>query len=210
MELPLIKALKPALSLLCLVFLSSCFGFKADIELDRRGKVTMKLEYRIAESAESLGRLDGNEKWPVFPVGRGDFERSVARLEHVTLKSFSSKTEKGNLVNRVTLEARDMEALLPFLDAGGGGASLSRENGKNKLSLTLHRGGARDPELLSLVETVFDGYNAEISFRAEGAELSGGGVSGGSVVSRGNAVSFAMPVGDILSREEPLILEFTW
>jgi hypothetical protein len=190
------------------VFFSSCFGFKAEIAVKRGGTVTMKLEYRIAESAESLGKLDGNEKWPVFPVGEGDFRRSIARLEQVTMKSFSSKTENGDLVNRVTLEARDMEALLPFLDAGGGGASLTRENGKNKLSLTLHRGGAYDPELLSLVKTVFDGYNAELSFRAEGVTLSSS--RPGSAVSQRNAVSFSMPVADILSGEEPVVLEFTW
>jgi hypothetical protein len=209
------------LPLISLFILGSCIGIKADISLRGNGSGTIDLEYRVSQMAESLGRLDGNERWFTIPAGRADFERSLERLPGLRLVSFSSKNEGPDLVNRVKLEFTELEALIPFLAGAGQGASLVRENGKNRLSLILSPGvkGA-DPELLSLVRELSRPYQLALSFSAPGgAELAltdGGGwgplsaMEGLETHSPGKKVSLSINTGDLLSSPDGLGVEFFW
>jgi hypothetical protein len=200
----------------------SCFGFNAEIEVKEKAFV-LNLEYRISASAENPGKLDGNGNWPVLPAGRGDFERSVARLPGTALKSFASKTEAGNLLIQASLEFDSIESLVLYFDAMGENVSYKEENGVHVLSMVLHReasgGGA---EYLSFVKAIFETYSAVLSLKGPGASVSLGNGKGGpltvpgAVLSNGgdaaggDAASFSMPMGDLLCFDGPLVLEFTW
>ncbi|MDR1929448.1 MAG: hypothetical protein LBQ44_02355, partial [Treponema sp.] len=103
----------------CAFCLFSCIGTGADINLRQDGSGTLKLEYRMAKDLESLGKFDGNERWPPLPAGRADMERSVKRIEGLSLRSFSSREEGKDLVNSFQLEFSNTEALSAFLDSTG-------------------------------------------------------------------------------------------
>ena len=125
------------LPLLILIF-NSCIGISADIQMRRDGSFRLVLEYRISRMAETIGRLDGNEIWQFIPTGRADFERTIARIDGVRLVSFSSRERTSDIVNNITLDFKDAQALLNFLDPQGRRASINREDSLNRFNIILN------------------------------------------------------------------------
>jgi hypothetical protein len=79
---------------LLLASLCSCIGVKADITINADGSGKLALEYRVSNMVEALGKLDGNERWQTVPLGRADFERTLARLPKLRLSSFPRQAMK--------------------------------------------------------------------------------------------------------------------
>ncbi|MDR2952749.1 MAG: hypothetical protein LBU82_05865 [Treponema sp.] len=201
-----------------LAALASCVGVSADIQMRRDGSGTIALEYRYSRMAETIGRLDGNEKWQIIPLGRADWERTIARLPGMKLASFSAREKENDIVNNVTLEFKNTEALLAFLDSSGKRASFA---GGNRLDITLLEApsSAIDPGLLDLMKQVSQGYRFKISFSAEGnSALALSNAAGGAfvppadaqIITAGKKVSLDIGTGGLLSLKEGLILSFTW
>jgi hypothetical protein len=201
---------------LCLVTLGSCIGIRADISLRDNGSGRLDLEYRVSRTLDSLGKLDGNERWPTVPAGKADFERSLRRLPGLRLLSFSSREEGRAILNRAALEFDDLEALCRFLDASGGGAVLSREGAAASLTLILNTGmEGLDPDLAALIQSLCEGYRIEMSLSVPGeAELAFTDGRGNrrepppGAVLRGKTVSFGTGAGDVLGAEEGFGLTF--
>jgi len=206
-----------------LILFNSCLGAQADITIRADGSGKVALEYRVSQMLESIGRLDGNERWPAIPVGKADFERSMARIPGLKLKSFSSKDAPGSaggrdLVTKVELEFSNAEALTSFLDSSGSKASLTRNNGKNLLRLVLLEPSVnfRNEELNSLLKEVSAGYEISISLSApKNANLTVSPLSVLThntvrIVNRGKKVSFTMNTGELLGLKDGLVLEMEW
>ena len=204
------------------LLLCSCFGVKADISIRADGSGKLALEYRVSQMVEALGRLDGNERWQTIPLGRADFERSMARLPMLRLSSFSTTQDNRDIINRAELEFRNIEDLLAFLDPSGAGkyGTFSRENGTSRLTLILAESQPDiDPDLLSLVKEISAGYSLSFSLSAAGiAELFLTDSEGNaaalpdsvSLVSRGRNVSVSIDTGEIFALADGMSLEFTW
>jgi hypothetical protein len=197
----------------------SCVGTATEIVIRRDGSGTIALEYRISREFESLGKLDGNERWPPLPVGEADFERTVARVDGLSLRSFTTKTTAKDVIGEVKLDFANLEGLVYFLDISGQQASLSREGGKNRLTLIFKSFPDTDPELLSLVSSVMEGYSLDFSLTLPGnAELrildGNGGVLEsppmGSVAVQGTGVSFSSPMAELFTSTRPVNLEILW
>jgi hypothetical protein len=217
----------------CLLFASlalmtSCLGASADIVMRADGSGSVTLEYRVSQMLESMGRLDGNEHWPAIPVGKADFERSVARIPGLRLSSYSAKEvprryskppSSGNklgdkdLLTKVKLDFKDTAALVAFLDSAGSHASLVQENGKSTLRLVLldPSKDAIDADLLSLLQEVSAGYEISVSFTApKGAALSVIPPSVSAARTVGKKVSFTIGTGELVSLRDGLTLEMSW
>jgi hypothetical protein len=200
----------------CLFVLGSCIGVRADISLRDNGSGRLDLEYRIDRTLDSLGKLDGNERWPTVPAGRADFERSLRRLPGMRLLSFSTREEEKAILNRAALEFDNIESLCRFLDASGGGALLSREGNRVSLTLILNTGmEGLDPDLAALVQSLCEGYRVEMSLSVPGeAELAFTDGTGGradppaGAVLRGKTVSFGTGAGNVLAAEKGFGLAF--
>jgi hypothetical protein len=209
-----------AVLLFSAVLLNSCAGADASIVIRRDGSGTIALEYRIARVLESLGKLDGNERWLPIPVGSADFERTVARVPGLTLNSFSSKQTERDIICQVKLNFANIEALASFMDASGQRAVPVR-NGE-RTGLILSFGGYRtntDTELLALASSVTEGYGLGLRF-ALPAEAScrvldtfGTGKAAppaGTLNVQGSQVDYTASMADILGSAEPVILEILW
>jgi hypothetical protein len=201
------------------LLLNSCIGIKADITLAKNGSGSIKLEYRVSRLVQSLGALDGNEKWHTIPVGRADFDRTLTRLPGLRLTSFSETQTGSDSINKAEIEFDNIESLLPFLDAGGK-ARFSSDQGKNRLSLNLSEGYAeRDPDLATLIQEASEGYTVEISFSSSSSsELvlinSDGKLvqkpAGAQTVDSGKKVLLAIGTADLLALKEGLRIQFSW
>jgi hypothetical protein len=203
-----------------MVFFSSCIGVQMDITVRNNGTGTMDLEYRISRTAESLGKLDGNENWPILPAGRADFERTINRIDGLKLTSFTVRNDEKDQVIKAVVAFSNLDALSVFLDSSGQQSRLVRENGTNRLSLTL--GGDiqnQDPELLELIAAVFLGYTMELGFtlpRDTTVSLSDG--SGrkidaplvGEVLQNRRNIRFSASMAALLSSKEPVNMEISW
>jgi hypothetical protein len=205
--------------------LNSCLGVQADISIRPDGSGRIVLEYRVSQMLESIGRLDGNERWPAIPVGRTDFERSIARIPGLRLVSFSaqdvrrtSETQRTSgaagshdLVTTATVEFANTAALVAFLDYTGNRATIVQNNAL-RLVLLESAANAANAELLSLLREVSEGYSVGISLSAPGnASLAVlPQTAAARVVPMGRKVSFAIDMGDLMGLENGLALEINW
>ena len=224
------KCLKPfSIILISLFLLNSCFGFNVDITLNQNGSGTLTLEYLIARSIESLGRLDGNERWNTIPVGRSDFQRSIDRLPEMKLLSFSSRENEKNLVSNVKMEFKNLPGLMAFLDSGGLRSSFSGDARSGSIFMTLSEGaisrGQRDPDLQKLITGVSESYRVKISmsFPNEGALVITNNrgsvltppalleqIPGCEITNSGKKVSCSFPLDAILSSTEGINIALRW
>jgi hypothetical protein len=214
--------IKAGAVLLLVFFFGSCIGVSADITIRKNGSGFITLEYRISGELESLGKLDGNARWPPVPAGRADFERTVARIPSMRISSFSSKKRDGDLINRVKLHFGDTGALLKFLDALGTGASLTRENGRNLLALDFGgEEGPADPALAELAMGMLAGYSLSLAIDAgaegelflvdrNGKTRETESLPAGWVLRGGRKMFFSAPMGDLLTGPEALRLRILW
>jgi hypothetical protein len=201
-----------------LVLFTSCAGAEAAIVIRRDGSGTIALEYRIARALESLGKLDGNERWPPVPVGKADFERSAARVPGLTVSSFSSKQTERDIICQVKLNFTNLEALASFLDASGRRAILVRDGGRTGLTLSFGGYGKNiDTDLLTLASAVTEGYTLGLRFAlpAEAScrvlDTKGTRTSPpGTLKVQGRQVDYAASMADIVASAEPVILEILW
>ena len=213
-----------------LLSLNSCLGVQADITIRADGSGSIALEYRVSQMLESIGRLDGNERWPAIPVGRVDFERTAARIPGLRLSSFSTKEVRNaagggsDLVTKVVLEFKDTAALLAFLDSAGAHASLVQDTGKlpnaaNVLRLVLLEPAAgldqavNNADLRSLLREISAGYEIGFSFSLpKTAVLSviPPSVPALRTTAQGKKVSFAIDAGELIDLEDGLAIEIVW
>ena len=209
---------------MCAVF-SGCLGVSMDITVRSDGSGVMALEYRVSKMAEALGKLDGNERWNTVPVGRADFERTMARLPGLRLTSFSSKDEGADLVTRAQIAFDNFDDLAAFLapqqDTQKNRAVFTQENGTRTLFLLLSdASSAIDADLRSLYETLFSRYSLRFSLNVPAAatlrltDAAGSSINAphGTVqlIPRGKKVSFGMDMRELFNFTDGLALEFIW
>jgi hypothetical protein len=206
-----------SLSIASILFIS-CVGLDADIEIRANGSGTIKLGYRISRLVESMGKLDGNERWLPLPVGRADLERTVARVNGLSLSSFSSKQDENDVSIQTELEFTNLQALGAFLDASGRTSSINQANGKSSLTIRFAEGGgALDPELKRLVDEVFKGYLVAIRVRtpSDPASSSAGtatapSIGTATINAAARTASYSASIAELLSSTLPVVWTITW
>jgi hypothetical protein len=208
------------MGLLILCMLGACIGVQAEITINRDGGGIIILEYRMSRLLESLGKLDGNAAWPPVPVGRADFERTVARIDGLELLSFTANTRDDPVTMKAKLQFADPEALFHFLDSSGRNARFYREEGKDCVSLTLEGNHEPwDPDLAALTAEVSEGYSIDIRFKLpRNAELTVTDETGkpltlppvGIVTAKGGGIEFFAPLGDFIASPVPFTLNIRW
>jgi len=204
-----------------ILLLNSCVGISMEIQMRRNGSGRLVLEYRVSRMAEALGRLDGNENWPIIPAGRADFERTVARIPGMRLVSFSSKDEERDVIFNATLEYDNTDALLKFLDPTGRRASISTEGNAGRLNLILNESVSSqyDADLLTLARQVSAGYGVSIVFSADrnsslsftdGEGRASSSPASAQTVTTGRKTSISIGLMDLLEIDEGLGVSFSW
>jgi len=214
---------KLMLAIPVLLAFSSCLGLSADFQIRGNGSVKLAMEYRFPRAAENIGRLDGSERWQIIPAGRADWERTIARIDGMKLSSFSSHNDSKDIVNNVTLEFKNTDALIKFLNPSNGGkrACLNRGNGSNTLNIIFTEpvSGEINADLLALMRQVSNGYKLKISFSAQNnsavtfTDGAGNAISppeNAEVILQGKKTSFSVDTTELLNLKDGLGVEFKW
>ena len=215
------RAVLPVLLLFVLIF-NSCIGVSMDIQMKRDGSGRINMEYHISNTAESIGRLDGNENWPIIPSGREDLERSVARIEGMEIVSFSVRTRGQDTIITTALEYENPQALLKFLNpAGDSNTSINRTDQSGRMELILSEPVSQEinADLMELAKQVFAGYKFSISFSAERnstmtlTSLNGEEITfppAAQITASGRKTEFAIDMADFFDFKDGLIARFEW
>jgi len=206
------------LLLLPLLFIfNSCIGLSMDIQMRANGSGRINAQYRISNMAETIGRLDGNENWPIIPAGRADFERSVARIDGMRLVSFSSKEGPQEVVYNAALEFENTGALVKFLDPLGTRTSFNP--GRFDIIIKEADQTETDLSLLDLARQLFTGYNFAVSFSADGnssmtiTDSAGREIASlpdAQIIKSGRKVSLSIGMAELYSLTSGLGVGFRW
>lgn len=173
---------------------TSCIGVKADISLKRDLSGTIRLVYTVSRDFLGAGTLDGNARWPSLPVGKADFERTVARIDGLALRSWHEKDKGGDRVFEAALDFDSLDSLSNFLDANGQRLVSESANGKQTLRFLFTDGSpVLDNGLLSAVEKTFSGYSFDFSISVPGDKK-----------------TFTRPMGALLTSAQKEMLEITF
>ncbi|MDR1507550.1 MAG: hypothetical protein LBI67_10665 [Treponema sp.] len=199
----------------CILLLSSCVGAGSGITVRSDGSGTLALEYRLAKDLESLGKLDGNERWLPVPAGRADLERTVNRVPGLALVSFSSKEDGKDIVYSARLNFNSPRALTAFLDASLEDVELDMERKRFVFTFL----GAENPDggFRDTVASSFSGYEffltlsmpAPVSVRwldETGAEIQ----TPQTCLLKGSTVTFTSPMADIVLLDRTQVMEISW
>ncbi|MCX7655625.1 MAG: hypothetical protein N2Z76_03765 [Treponemataceae bacterium] len=197
------------------LFFSSCVGVQSNITIRQDGSGTILLVYQVSRMVESLGKLDGNEWFLPFPVGKIDFERTVTRIPGLSLRSYTSRQDEKNIIVQAELAFQNLEALRTFLDTTGRLASFSTETDQKRLILRLSQGPATtDPDIQNVVRSVFGGYEISLTITTptiptyEGRGIGKGKV--GTLVLTGQRLFFTAPTAEILLAPEVVEYSLSW
>lgn len=188
--------------------LASCVGISADTEIRADGSGTVAFEYRVSRLVESMGKLEGTDRWLPLPFEEDEFERSVLGTPGLTLSDFSAKADETDRTVRASVSFSNLNALVLFLNATGRAATLVEVGGRRTLSLRVAEGGGPlDPDLKRMTDAVFSGYAVSLRFRLPSAPTAQGG---GTVDAASRRVAFSAAVPELLSSEKPIVWSFAW
>jgi len=185
-----------------------------DITLNQNGSGVLTMEYRISKSLDSIGKLDGNERWNTIPIGKADFERTLARLPEMKLLSFSSREDEKNLIVSSKMEFSSITGLMTFLDASGRRSSFTGDAGSGRLIITLGQGTEmNNPDLSKLIENISASYsiNMSMSFHDAGSlEILDNSGSSLEPKKQGKKLSCSFPLYDVLSSPRGINAVYSW
>jgi hypothetical protein len=199
----------------CCVLVCSCIGAESRVRLNGDGSGTIVCEYHIARDLENMGKLDGNERWPPVPVGRADMERSAARIDGLTLVSYSAREAGGDTVHRAEFSFADPRALEAFFDSSG--RQFKADMADKKLTLAFPGSEVRDGEFEKTAREALAGYTFFLAFTLPAPPriswLNGAGKKAafpGSCTVNGSAVEYSIPMAELVFLKVPLTMEISW
>ncbi|MDR2314714.1 MAG: hypothetical protein LBE02_09315 [Spirochaetaceae bacterium] len=208
------------MSRLCIISLAvvlvSCIGLDSEVRINGNGSGSLKLSYRIASSLEDLGALGGNERWLPIPVGRADMERTAARIEGLTLVSYSSRREGADTLHSAELSFASPGALEAFFDSSG--RLFTADLPDRRLRLTFPQTAEQDQDFKELLSGALEGYSFSISLNLPGtvrvAWLDGEGKAAeafpGACSLAGSTLSYSVPMADLVFLDRALSMEVGW
>jgi hypothetical protein len=162
-----------------------------------------------------MGALDGNERWLPVPVGRADLERSVARIDGLTLVSYSSREAGADTVHRAEFSFANPRALEAFFDSSG--RQFKADMAQKKIILSFPGSEPRNAEFEKLAREALEGYAFFLAltlpeapriswFDQEGKTA----VFPGSCTVNGSVVECGIPMADLVFLGAALTMEISW
>jgi hypothetical protein len=200
----------------CCALLCSCIGAGSTVRLNSDGSGTIQCVYRIAGDLENMGKLDGNERWLPVPVGRADLERSAARIDGLTLVSYSAQEAGPDTVHTADFSFAGPQALQAFFDSTG--QRFEADMTGKKITLSFPGSEAHNAEFKQLALEAFEGYTFFLAFTVPGPsrivwfdeEGRKAGTFPGSCTVNGLTVEYSVPMADLVFLDNTVTMEISW
>ncbi|MCL2809396.1 MAG: hypothetical protein FWD24_04940 [Treponema sp.] len=207
--------------LILVLLLNSCIGISYNIQLNRDGSGRISMEFRVSRILDDLGRFDGNESKPTIPIGRGDWERTIERIQGTRLVSFSSRENSQDTVTNVVIDFSNPQALIEILASSGNNVSINHngQSGNFELIIINEQTDEYDVDIINLTRSFFNDYNFSFSFSAPGSSTmtitdgAGNTIPASSFstsVLSGRRVSFSAGMMDVVTQTNGLGVKINW
>jgi len=198
------------------LFFLSCVGVVSHITLNQNGSGTLQLEYRIARELESMGKLDGNEKWLPIPAGRADLERTASRVPGLSLVSYSSREAGADTIHSAEFSFASLEALSAFFDSQS--RQFLADSGGKQITLAFPEQTDINPDFRELLTGALEGYDFSFSLTVPGQasviwlDKDGKSIQNivGSCLTRNNTVEYTVPMGQLVFLDASQTMEIRW
>jgi hypothetical protein len=194
--------------------------------MNRNGSGKLTMEFSVSRLLENLGSLDGNAQWPTIPIGRADWERTMARIQGARITSFSTREVRQDTVTTIVIEYDNPQALLAIVEPGNRKSSIVLENQQGRFDYIISDGFSEylnfseyDETILELARTMFADYNFSINFSAHGnstltiTDGTGKEVktpAAARVVPSGRRVSMSIGMMDLIDIQDGLGISLRW
>ena len=178
------------------------------IELKQDHSGTVVLNYSVMRAIINLGTIDEDKPFYTIPVSRGDFERTVARVEGLDLKTFRVAEDSAELHVDAELTFESTDALSQLFSGSGPGAvEITTVDGRTVYRHIVFSGNGSeiDADSKKMIETFFKDYEAIFTLAAPEPIES---VSHGAFDGRNASVSF--DISKVTLEANPVIWEVTW
>lgn len=205
---------------LLLFLLSSCLGLKTGIVVNNDGSGTIDLLYTVSETLDSMAKQDGNASEPPLPVSKSDIEKTVSRIEGLSLKSYKTETQGSNHLIQVKLDFDSIDALAAFFDESHETIRYTESGNKRKLVFVFNDEpldiNAGEQELFT---KALEAYSFDFSLKTQGnmeaAFIDENGntlqtAAAGILEVKNNSVSYQIPMADLVFAKEKIIMKIVF
>jgi hypothetical protein len=189
--------------------LCSCIGIDSKLTIRSDGTGTLELTYRIAQTVADLGR-SGADKGPLpLPVSREDFERGLAGIKGVELKSIARTENETDITIRAVFAFDSIDSLAKIPAFSDAPPSVQVSGTRHTFSQLLAK--AADQEMnqdsLQMLDAFFEGYAIKLIFEVPLAIQS---YSLGTLSADKKTLTFTAPVKDLATARKDVAMSFTW
>ncbi len=153
-------------------------------------------------------------------MSKSDFEKTVSRIDGLSLRSYKSETAGSNLLVTVNINFDTLDSLAAFLDESGQAFSYTETNGKKELVFSfIDIPSSVEDHERELFTKALEGYSYEFEVETQGnmeasfIDQNGNPLSNpaeGNLETQSGSVSFALPMSSLVFAEEPVILRIVF
>jgi hypothetical protein len=191
------------------LLLASCIGIDGKMTIRSDGSGILELTYKISQTIADLGR-SGADKGPLpLPVSREDFERGIAGVQGVELRSISRTENETDITIRAILAFDSVESLArvaAFQDAPPA-VAVSGTRHTFTQSITKAADQPISQESLEMLDAFFDGYSIKLVFEAPSTIQSH---SLGTLSADKKTLTYSSTVKDLVTAKTDVEMSFSW
>ncbi len=195
--------------LVSVLLLASCIGIDGKMTIRSDGSGILELTYRVSQTIADLGR-SGADKGPLpLPVSREDFERGIAGVEGVELRSISRSETENDVTIHAVLAFNSVESLArvaafqdapPVITVSGSRRTFTQ-------SITKASDQPISQESLEMLDAFFDGYSIKLVFEAPSAIQSH---SLGTLSGDKRTLTYSSTIKDLVTAKTDVEMSFSW
>ena len=202
------KFLKISSVIIFLLITVSCIGIDTEINFKDSQSGTVKIKYRVSKMVIKTAEIDSDSSFLPLPIEEKDFREKAAENNGLTLVSFKKEDTGEEIFITAEYSFENIESLNAAAGSGGETViTVERKLGRTVYSHRIYSGnnGNIDTETMQVITDLFSRYPVKITVitPSDIKDLNRGS-------SQNNRAEIDMTVPEILSSEEPVVIEISW
>ncbi len=196
--------------LIGVVLLASCVDVETRLSIHGNGSGTLVLDYSIARQLADLGRTAAEAPAVPLPLEREDFQRALAGVPGLVLKSFTRSQNELEVSIRAEISFVSLEALARVEVFQEMRLRLETSGSRRTMSVLLAR-AAESPvsdDSVAMVGDMFQGRALTYVVQAPSRIVSA--TPGAELSADGRTLTYTARMTDLVRLPEDLVLTVSW
>lgn len=188
--------------------LCSCIGVEMQVELNKDNSGRITLDYSVMRALIHLGTIDEERPFYTIPISREDFDRVVAAIDGLDLRSFKMEEDSAEVHVSAKIDFDSVDALSELFQSTGPGAiEITSSDERTVYRHQIFSGNhvELDPDSKKMIETFFKDYHIQYTLSTP---LSVVATSHGEFSDKTATAVFN--VADVTIATDPVVWEVSW